>query len=105
MAVTVFSWPTQRFLRQAHIDKCITDHFIHCSSLDCVAPRCAALNVVCACQDGRFQAQTCLVSLVRSGCESDISDSQSVSEVDEEEFQEAESSDVSSESGITQVKM
>jgi len=40
MAVKVFSWPTQLLLRNAHIDKCITDHLIHCSNLDCVAPRC-----------------------------------------------------------------
>ena len=40
MAVTVFSWPTQLLLRNAHIDKCITDHLIHCSERDCVAPRC-----------------------------------------------------------------
>jgi hypothetical protein len=40
-----------------------------------------------------------------SGCESGISDSSSVSEIDEEDFQETESSDVSSESVVTQVKM
>jgi hypothetical protein len=35
----------------------------------------------------------------------DISESSSVSDIDEEEFQETESSDDSSESGVTQVKM
>lgn len=102
MAVTVFSWHPRLSLRNAHIDKCITDRLIHCSDVDCVAPRCAALHVVCTCQDGRVQAQTWEC---RSGCESGISDSSSLSEIDEEEFQETESSDVSSESGVTQVKM